>query len=326
MTIGTDDHLLDDELLPIILDQRVRFASRPPMTSVDPATMRARAAAEFEVWNNNPAEVALVRDFTISGPACPIPVRLYDPCPELRTGLLIYCHGGGWIVGDLDLEDGALRLIANQSNVKILSLDYRLAPEHMFPAAIEDGEAAVMWAVNHADELNIAPTRIGIGGGSAGANVAFGTALRLRDAGGPQLAHLLLLYGAFAGGASVRSQENYGDGRFGLPKMAMDFFWNAYLGDDRSHPHAVPAMADLQDLPPSFIVIAELDVLADESRNMAERLRAAKVIVDVRSYKGAVHGFTQFFKASALARQALSECAGAISIHLGADVDANENL
>ncbi len=316
--MSMDDHLLDDELRPIMLDQRARNALRPPLTTIDPVTMRARAAAEFEAWNSDPAEVAVVRDFSIDGPACQIPVRLYDPRPGATTGILVYFHGGGWIIGDLDLEDGALRRIAADSGVKVLSVHYRLAPEHMFPAAIEDGEAVIRWIVGHAGDLGVDPAHVGVGGGSAGANVALGTALRLRDAGGPPLAHLLLFYGAFSGGEEVPSHSKFGDGRFGLPAAAMNFFWNVYLGEDRSHPHAVPLKADLAGLPPAFIMEAELDMLADESRLLADGLRAAGGTVDHRVYAGAMHGFTQYSKASALARRALGEAAKEVSAHLGA--------
>jgi acetyl esterase len=318
MNMGVDDDLLDNELRPIMLDQRARNALRPALTTIDPVTMRARAAAEFEVWNSVPAEVAVVRDFSIDGPACSIPVRLYDPRPGSTSGLLVYFHGGGWIIGDLDLEDGALRRIAAESGVKILSVHYRLAPEHMFPAAIEDGEAVIRWAVDNAGDLGIDPAHIGVGGSSAGANVALGTALRLRDTGGPALAHLLLLHGAFSGGEEVPSHRKFGDGRFGLPAAAMNFFWNVYLGDDRSHPHAVPLKADLTGLPPALIMEAELDMLADESRLLADRLRAAGGIADHRVYVGAIHGFTQYSKASALARRALGEAANEVAAHLGA--------
>lgn len=318
MNIGVDDDLLDRELLPIMLDQRARNALRPPLATIDPVAMRTRAAAEFAGWNSDPADVALVRDFSIVGPACSIPVRLYDPHPGSTSGLLVYFHGGGWIIGDLDLEDGALRWIATESGVKILSVDYRLAPEHVFPAAIEDGEAVVRWVVDNAESLGIDPAHIGLGGGSAGANVALGTALRLRDASGPALAHLLLFYGCFGGGEEMASHRKFGDGRFGLPVAAMDFFWNAYLGDDRSHPHAVPLKANLEGLPPMLIAEAELDVLADESRSLAERLRAAGGAADHRVYVGAIHGFTQYSRASALARRALDEAANVIAAHLGA--------
>jgi len=318
MNSGVDDDLLDPELLPIMLDQRARNALRPALTTIDPITMRARAAAEFVDWNSDPAFVAHVRDFSIDGLACSIPVRLYDPRPGSVSGLLIYFHGGGWVIGDLDLEDGALRRIATESGVKILSVDYRLAPEHMFPAATEDGEAVVLWAVNNAEDLGIDAAHIGLGGGSAGANVALGTALRLRDAGGPALAHLLLLYGCFSGGEEMPSHRKFGDGRFGLPVAAMTFFWNAYLGEDRDHPHAVPLKANLSDLPPAFILEAELDMLADESRCLAEQLRAAGGSADHRVYVGAIHGFTQYSKASALARRALDEAANVVAAHLGA--------
>ncbi|MFZ5742993.1 MAG: alpha/beta hydrolase [Pseudomonadota bacterium] len=314
-----DDHRLDPELLPVILAQRERYTNRPPMGTLPAAEMRARASAEFEIWNADPPPIARVRNFAIpatdDGPE--IPVRFYDPAPGQVGGCLVYMHGGGWVAGDLDIEEAGLRHVALAGPVKLLSVDYRLAPEHPFPAAIEDGERVVRWLTESgAAELGVDPARIGLGGASAGANVALGTALRLRDRGGPSLSTLVLLYGAYGGGRQVSSQVEFGDGRFGLPQIAMEMFWRAYLGEDRTHPHAVPLLADLAGLPPTFLAKAELDVLADETDLLRERLEAAGVKVESRSYRGAMHGFTQYAKVSALARSALGDAGRAAAAGL----------
>ena len=304
----TDD-LLDAELRKIVEAQRVRAQTRPSMESVTPREMRMRAAAEFVPWNDKPEPLPNVRDFTADG----VPVRLYPSQHGSSGGLLVYLHGGGWVIGDLDLEDSALRRLANRSGVSILSVDYRLAPENPFPAALDDAERAIAWVHKEATALNVDSTRIGLGGASAGANIALGTALRLRGSGMTPV-FLMLMYGAYAGGAETSSYLAFGDGRFGLPRAAMDWFWRTYLGDDfeHGHPHAVPLNADLADLPPVFLNYAELDILRDDSRILAERLREAEVAVEAHGYPGAIHGFTQYLKGSALARQALDTAGDAL--------------
>jgi acetyl esterase len=309
------DDALDSELRPIVEAQRARAAARLAMGQATPQEMRVRAAAEFAFWNENPEPMETVRDFVAGG----VPVRLYHPHPGRASGLLVYCHGGGWVIGDLDLEDAALRRISLASGVPILSVDYRLAPEHPFPAQLEDVEAAFQWAGSEAHSLGICPQRIGLGGASAGANLALGAALRLRDGGRPLPVLLLLMYGAYSGGAATPSTLAFGDGRFGLPRAAMDWFWAAYAGRDRDnrHPHSVPMEADLGGLPPTFLNHAELDILRDDTVLLAELLRRAGVPVEHRGYAGAVHGFTQYAKGSALARRALDDAARAVAASLG---------
>lgn len=313
--MNRDDDRIDQELLPMILAQRARYVDRPPMGSLPPDEMRKRASAEFESWNADPPAVAIVRDLaTDSGDGgASIPLRLYDPAPDVRGGCLVYFHGGGWVAGDLAIEDAGLRRIALAGGIKLLSVDYRLAPEHPFPAAIEDGERVVRWLRREGRSLGLDPGRFALGGASAGAHVAIGTALRLRDGGGPMPVSLALLYGAFGGGQVIASHREFGDGRFGLPLVAMEAFWQAYLGSDRSHPHAVPLTADLSGLPPTFLAKAELDVLADETDALAERLHDAGVPVTCIEYKGAMHGFTQYAKVSALGRKALEDAGVAVA-------------
>lgn len=309
------DNLLDPEIRPIILDWRARVQARPPLASVSPAQMRQRAAAEFAFWNAEPTPVATVRDFSVAGVA----VRLYDPAPGSRAGLLLFLHGGGWTVGDLDLEDAAIRRMAARGGIRILSVDYRLAPQHPYPAALEDIEAVLRWAASDPAELAIDHERIALGGASAGANLALGAALRLRDGGGPLPCFLMLLYGAYSGATQSATYTLFGDGRFGLPRAAMDWFWTSYAGADAdARPaYAAPLRAELGGLPPTFVNHAELDILRDDSVMLAKRLAAAGVTVEHRGYAGAVHGFTQYAKGSALARQALDDAAAAVAAAIG---------
>lgn len=306
---GQDDMLLDPELLPIMLDQRRRNSQRAPFANLDPKMMRQRASQEFVAWNSDPTPVAEVLGFDVPLHDRSISVRLYNPIPNISSGVLVYFHGGGWVIGDLELEDGALRRIANTGQFRILSIHYRLAPEHPFPAAIEDGEAVINWLVANGSKYGIDPDRIAVGGGSAGANIALGTTLRLRDRQGPRIANLLLLHGAFSHDEGTPSYTYFGNGRFGLPKSMMNYFWGAYLGGGPDHPHAVPIKADLAGLPPTIVIEAELDVLADDSKQLTQLLRKAGVSTERHVYAGAIHGFTQYFKASSQARRSLDEMA-----------------
>jgi acetyl esterase len=322
MEVGEDDHLMDAELLPIMKDQRARNAKRPPLTTIDPVLMRQRAAAEFVPWNENPQEIHKVHDFKIAAPHHSIPVRLYEPNDDANNGLLIYFHGGGWIIGDLDLEDSALRIISNQSGVKLLSVDYRMAPEHPFPAAIEDGEAVMLWVTENAKSLGIDGNKIAFGGGSAGANVAMGSMLRLRD-NGHQIPKLMtLLYGAFSRDEEFESYKKYGNGRFGLPTMAMTFFWNSYLSPNETHPHAIPFTTNLDGIPKCHIIEAELDILSDESSRLAKILKENGTPYIHKIYKGVMHGFTQYHKASKIALEALHDIAEVIKTELGSNAKA----
>lgn len=309
------DDALDPELRPIVLALRDMMKTRGTLETITPDQMRVRAAAQFARWNEDPDPIASVADFDADG----VPVRLYDPRPQERTGLLVYAHGGGWVVGDLDFEDAALRRLSGRSGVKILSVDYRLAPEHTYPAPVDDLEAVFTFAASGGAQAAIDLERVGLGGASAGATLALGTALRLRDSGRKTPRSLLLMYGPYSGGADTSSYREFADGRFGLPRSAMDWFWETYAGADRERAdaYAVPLNGDLSGLPPTFLNYAELDILRDDSLRLAERLSANGVDVEVRGYDGAVHGFTQYLKSCALARRAIDEAADALRSALG---------
>ena len=180
-----DPFALEPDMAPIVESMRARAATRPAMTAVTPQAMRLRASAEFVPWNANPPPLSLVRDFEVATADRSIPVRLYDPAPGKIGPAMVYLHGGGWMIGDLDLEDTPLRFLASDSGVKIVSVDYRLSPEHKFPAAIEDALAVLAWLRATGTDLGIDPSRLSLGGASAGANLALGAALMSRDRGEP---------------------------------------------------------------------------------------------------------------------------------------------
>lgn len=305
-----DDFRLDEDLKPIMLSQREKNAKRPPLTSIEPKLMRKRASEEFVPWNEGGVEIAEIRDFEIPSEDCQIPLRLYDDSKGKNTGVLIYFHGGGWIIGDLELEDYALRLIAKESGVKILSVDYRLAPEHPFPACLIDAEAVYKWVKQNAHDFSINANKISFGGSSAGANVAMGAILRIRDNLGETPKHAALIHGVFGRDYELPSYKDFGDGRFGLPRAAMEFFWNNYMAGHKDHPHANILLDNLEGLNTDFIILeSELDVLADESAELARRLKAKNYDVKHIVYKGAIHGFTQYAKAAKIGRNCLMDIA-----------------
>jgi acetyl esterase len=308
------DHLLDPEMAPIALRMRERMASRVPMTSIEPSLMRERAAADFAVWNEDPPPMAEVRDVTLDD-AHGLPARLYVPPGATEAGgLLVHFHGGGWVIGDIGFEDRACRSVSLESGVRVLSVEYRLSPEVKFPVPTEDCVAAALWAREHAKTLCIDPSKIALGGASAGANLAMSATLMMRDRGLVPPKFLVLLYGVYAMRTNAESYRLFGDGSYGLGADALDFFMSLYLRDatDRAHPLASPLLADLSGLPPAFIAIAGIDPLRDDSRELAEKLRAAGVAVETREYEGVLHGFTQFARESAQGRRALSDAAAAL--------------
>lgn len=234
-------------------------------------------------------EVAAVRDLTIPGPGSELVARLYEPKGE-TNGLIVFFFGGGWVVGGPLDFDAMYRRLANQSRCRLLSVGYRLAPENPFPAAIEDCEAAVDWAV--AELAGGEP--IVIAGDSSGGNLAAVTARRLRDRGDSPLAYQLLVYPVVDHDFDRPSYFAHDDVRLLLDREDMVWFWERYLPDEsrRDDPDASPLRADsLTGLPPSYLVIAEFDPLRDEDRAYAQALEGAGVPVEVDFVEDQLHGF-----------------------------------
>ncbi len=315
------DAQLDPDMLPIVLTMRQRMMERTPMTAVSPVAMRERASADFSIWNRDPPMIGEVRDLVLDVQPQRLRARLYSPSQKIPGGgVLVHFHGGGWVIGDLDFEDRACRIVAERSGVSILSVDYRLAPETRFPEPVHDCANAVRWARAHAAELGVSPDKVAVGGASAGANLAMGAALALRDSGEPAPLFLVLLYGVFSMRTDSPSYQTFGTGRYGLGGDALDFFMSLYLRsrEDRMHPYASPILGDLRDMPATFLVAASMDPLRDDSHEMAKALRAAGAKVELREYSGVIHGFTQFSAACAKGQLALEETADVLRSALGA--------
>jgi acetyl esterase len=258
--------------------------------------------------------VAVVEDRTAPGPAGPIPLRIYRPLPAGTLPALIYYHGGGWVGGDLDTHDALCRAVANAAQCAVIAVDYRLAPEHKYPAAADDAYAAAGWAREHAAELQIDGRRIAVGGDSAGGNLAAAISLMARDRHEPIPCLQVLLYPIVDYDLTTASYKEFAEG-YTLSRAAMQWFWRHYLphdGDARQ-PYAAPLQStDLRGLPPALVLTAEYDVLRDEGEKYAERLLAAGVPTELTNYHGMIHGFISRPKLFDSARAAIAQIAAAL--------------
>ncbi|HZP43199.1 MAG TPA: alpha/beta hydrolase [Candidatus Binatia bacterium] len=274
-----------------LLDQLAALGS-PPLNEL-PVPEARQLLASLLVAPEEPARVAKVENRSIPGSAGAIPIRIYTPEGTPPFPVLVWLHGGGWVLGSLETHDALCRSLARAVPAVVVAVDYRLAPEHKFPAAAEDAYAATAWVAAHAGEIGADARRVAVGGDSAGGNLAAVVSLMARDRGGPRLAHQLLVYPATDAGLEHASMRENADG-YWLTRDMMAWFWNLYLGGarDGGSPLASPLRAqDLRGLPPATVITAEFDPLRDEGEAYAARLRAAGVPVDLRRWDGMIHGF-----------------------------------
>jgi acetyl esterase len=289
----------------------------PPLTSMKPEEARAAAPFFVELIGAGP-DVALVRDIEIPGPVGAIPARVYEP--QDPVGTVVYYHGGGWVLGSLDEFDAVCQALAVAAGARVVSVDYRLAPEHPFPAAADDAFAAlVRVAEQHADEPIV------VAGDSAGGNLAAVSALRAREAAGPEIALQVLVYPVVDCDLSRPSYVECSRGELFLNTAEMVWFWDHYAPDvaAREHPYASPIRAsDLSGLPPAYIVVAEHDPLRDEGLAYAAALEAAGVPVTVARYGDQIHAFFWLVNVMESANRAVAEAGAAIRDALAAKASA----
>jgi acetyl esterase len=293
-----------------ILDGKAAFGG-PPFWELSPDQARAVVEANGAIIGAGPA-VESVRDVTIPSQAGGMPARVYSPSAS-APGVIVYFHGGGWVVGSLDSWDASCRALAVASGCDVVSVDYRLAPEHAFPAATDDAYDAVVWVASAAGLAAGRP--VVVAGDSAGGNLALVTALRARDAGGPELAMMLLVYPVADCDLDRKSYHEYATDEFIVNRGDMVWYWDHYAPDPavRVNPYASPLRAgDLTGLPPAYVITAEHDPLRDEGFETAERLRAARVPVEHRHFGSQIHGFFTFVNVLDDADRAVADAGQAI--------------
>ena len=273
----------------LILEQ-MEVSGAPAMSTLTPE--EARISTDISMLAGVPEEVAKVEETLIPGPAGEIPVRIYTPEGQGPFPALVYYHGGGWVIGNLDVVDVPCRQLANRTGCIVISVDYRLAPEHPFPAPAEDAYAAVEWVAENGDSICVDSSRIAVAGDSAGGNLAAVVCLMAKDKEGPKISYQILFYPVTEHSYDTISYHENAEGYF-LTKDSMVWFWNHYLQEESGeHPYASPLRAkDVSGLPPALVVTAEYDPLRDEGEAYAKKLFDAGVGVTLKRYEGLIHGF-----------------------------------
>lgn len=283
-----------------------------PLYTLTVAQARAADLAAIRAGAGNPVPVAEVVDTHIRGPDGRLPIRCYRPAtatPPYPT--LLYLFGGGWTLGSIETSDGVCRHLANAVPCQVISVGYRLAPEHTFPAAVEDCHAAVRWLADHATDLAVDPARLAVGGDSSGGNLAAAVCLLARDRGGPPIVGQVLVYpNTDYGSQDASMRDNVDPALFNATSVA--WYWRHYLAtpEDGQNPLASPLRAaSLAGLPPALVITAEYDPLRDQAERYGHRLADERVPVTLTRYDGMVHGFFTMTGALDAAHRAHQEAA-----------------
>ncbi|RWC79199.1 MAG: alpha/beta hydrolase [Mesorhizobium sp.] len=302
-----------------------RAAGGEPFENGSVAAARAAYIASFPTQQGDREPVAATEQRQVDGPNGPVTIRIHRGIGAPRTGAraVLYLHGGGWVIGNLDSHDEICRWLANLGNAVVICPDYRLAPEHKFPAGLEDCAAVLRFMAGNAGDLGIDPARIAVAGDSAGGNLAAVLALLARDGLAPPLAAQILIYPNADARQMADSYRRFGDG-FGLTAATMAWFRDHYVRtpDDVTDWRVSPLVASsLGGAAPAFVVIADHDILADEGTAYAERLRAEGVTMVLRRWPGQIHGFVSMGRHILAARQAVSEAAAWLQLQTRAQAD-----
>lgn len=311
----------------------------PEPGSVSAVELRERAKAASANFPKLDVPLADVRDSEISGPAGVIPIRIYTPEGTAPFPVILFLHGGGYVLGDLDSKDMLARALCHGAGAVVVSANYRHAPEDPFPAAVDDSIASLQWLAVNARKMNGDPHRLAVAGDSAGANLSAVIAMWARDAGGPPIAAQILFYGSMNYPSEATSSAiEFQDGPI-LTAKAVQYFWGAYLRNPDEEQHdwrASPVRATNHSaLPPAFVATGECDPSRDDGEAYAEKLAQAGVEVDLRRYAGMPHGFTTWLSFNATARQSMDDACSFLREKFGlrnkapgiqADVDGNATV
>lgn len=269
---------------------RMRESGPPPLETLSLREARELAAARFQDGAGPTAPAFTVVNRTVPGPGGPIPVRLYYPDKPGPHPIVIYFHGGGWVLCGLDTHDNTCRRMVDPVGCMVMNVDYRLAPEHPFPAAVEDAFAAVQWVAEHGADIGADPSRIAVAGDSAGGNLAAVCCLLAREAGGPAISFQLLVVPVTEFLPDNASYRDNADGYY-LTRSFMQWFFEMYRPDPQDW-RAFPSLAaSLEGLPPALVLTAEFDPLRDEGEGYARRLEQAGVPATIRRFEGTIHQF-----------------------------------
>lgn len=310
--------------MPAMLDPAIRqllatyFSPPPPPGPPDVAALRAAALVAPERLGGEPEPVRGIADAMIPGPAGLVPIRIYRPDGRRPLPLVVYAHGGGWVTGSLESHDKLCRILANRLAAIILAIDYRLAPEHPYPAALDDVDAVWRWVRREARALGSDPARHAVAGDSSGGNLVTALALRLRDRGESQPALQLLLYPALDAGCATESYREFADG-FNLTAAQMRWYWEAYRGGARADDCAFSPLSagTLAGLAPAVVAVATADVLRDDGMTYARRLGEAGVAAQLIRCDGMIHGFLRWTGAVPAALQWIDTIAAAARLSPG---------
>jgi acetyl esterase len=302
---------LDDDVQMLINMLSAPGAPSLSALSVDEARANMRNLTSLRTSVD---ELPRIENRKLPGPHGEIPVRIFAPSTAPGLPVLVYFHGGGWVLGDLDTHDGTCRTLAKLIDGIVVSVDYRLAPEHKFPVPFDDCYAAATWTVENASSIGGDPRRVAVGGDSAGGNLTACVALKARDQGKPRLVHQLLVYPVTDARFDTASYRDNAEGYF-LTRADMEWFWNHYLAkpDDAANPYAAPLRStDLRGLPSATIITAEYDPLRDEGEAYGKKLKEGGVPVDVKRYDGVIHGFFSMGDVVAKGKVAMQHAADAL--------------
>jgi acetyl esterase len=309
--------MLSEKLDPGVraLLEAIAGLGEPPLESLPPAEARKRAAESFAPVAGVLEPLRFIENLRIPGPLSEIPIRVYTPDAPAPRPAMVYFHGGGWVLCDLDTHEVVCSAIAHRAGAVVVSVDYRLAPEHKFPAALTDAYAATTWVSANAARLGIDAARISVGGDSAGGNLAAVVSLKSRNENGPAIALQALVYPVTdLSSTSTVSYLEFAEG-YQLSKSMMEWFRDQYLPDSGAarDPYASPLLApDLRGLPPAVILTAECDPLRDEGEAYGKRLAEAGVPVTCTRYAGMIHPFFSLSGAIPRALDAFQQVADAI--------------